>query len=283
MIRKFSLLNEYNQEFALNDVRTGFLDSPAGLGWEANYSYTQFGTAFISNEITDKQAQISGTLVFATAAPYTAKQQFIRFVRDAKKLAIKWTTTAGTYLKDVDLVRFGLSEIGDGGILECDVLFMAKSLWYSPTVLTLVVGASTVGETETIWPIEFPAVWRALSSGTVVANNDGSNPAAIQIVFYGPIANPVVKLYQDGVELAKLVITKTITAGEYIYYSSRDTDLYCYSVSTLGVVTNLMPSLSILNENFFKLPVGESTLAFSADSAITATIQTKVFREYKAV
>ena len=282
-MRKFSLLNEYNQEFALNDVRTGFFDSPAGLGWSASYSYTRFGTAFISNEITEIQSKITGNLVFATATPYNAKQQFIHFVRGAKKLVLKWTTTAGTYLKDVDLVQFDVSEIGEGSVLECPVVLMGKSLWYSPTVLTLVVGAATLGEVETIWPIEFPAVWRALSSGSVVAHNDGSNPAAIQIVFNGPIANPVVKVIQDGIEVSKVEINSTINAGEYIYYSSRDTDLYCYSVSTLGVVTNLTPGLSILNENFVKLPVGESTIAFSADSAITATIQTKVFREYKAV
>ena len=282
-MRKFSLLNEYNQEFALNDVSTGFFDSPSGLGWAGAYSYTRFGTAFISNEITDSQSKITGNLVFATSKPYTAKQQFIQFIRGAKKLTLKWTTTAGTYLKDVDLVEFDVSEIGEGGVLECPVVLMGRSLWYAPTVLTLVVGAATLGEVETIWPIEFPAVWRALSSGSVECVNNGSNPAAIQIVFNGPIANPVVKVYQDGVEVSKVEIGATINAGEYIYYSSRDTDLYCYSVSTLGVITNLTPSLSILNENFFKVPVGESTIAFSADSAITATIQTKVFREYKAV
>lgn len=282
-MRKFSLLNEYNQEFALNDVHTGFFDSPSGLGWAASYSYTRFGTAFIANEITESQSQIEGKLVFATGTPYTAKQAFIRFVRGAKKLVLKWTTTAGTYLKDVDLVEFDVSEIGEGNVLECPVKLMGKSLWYSPTVLTLVVGAETVGEIETIWPIEFPAVWRALSNGQVDVSNDGSNPAAMQIVFHGAIANPVVVLEQDGEELARIEIPYTIDAGEYIYYSSRDTDLYCYAVETGGVETNLMPELSILNDNFFKLPVGTSTLKFSADSAITAPIQTKVFREYKAV
>lgn len=282
-MRRFSLLNEFNQEFALNDVRTGFFDSPSGLGWAASYSYTQFGTAFISNEITDSQSQITGNLVFATNAPYSAKQQFIRFVRGAKKLVLKWTTTAGTFLKDVDLVQFEISEIGEGGVLECPVVLMGKSLWYSPTVLTLLVGTETAGEVETIWPIEFSAVWRALSSGGVSVDNDGSNAAAIQIVFYGAVANPVVVLLQDGEELARIEIPYTINAGEFIYYSSRDTDLYCYAVDTGGNQTNLMPELSILNQNFFKVPVGSSTLKFSADSAITAPIQTKVFREYKAV
>lgn len=282
MIRQFSLLNEYNQEFALNDVRTGFLDSPEGLGWEAEYSYTRFGTAFISNEITSKQAVISGNLVFATSAPYTAQQGFIRFIRNAKKLVLKRTTTAGEYLKDVDLVRYSVSEISEGGVLECPVTFMGKSLWYQPSVLTLSVGTETEEMVETIWPIEFTAVFRALRSGQVEIYNDGSNDAAVEISFYGAIANPVAVLSQDDEELARLEIPYTINAGDYIYYSSRDTNLYCYAESN-GTETNLMPELSILNQNFFKVPVGNSTLQFSADSAITEPIIIKVYREYKAV
>ena len=44
MTRQFTLINEYGQSYPLNNVRTGFLMNPTGLGYAISRNYTLFGS-----------------------------------------------------------------------------------------------------------------------------------------------------------------------------------------------------------------------------------------------
>lgn len=280
MIRQFSLQNEYAQEYPLSLPGNAFLDNPTGLGYSLDVSYRLIGNSWVRNYVRDKQTAIKGEVVFLPGTPYNTEADFLRFVRASKRLAIVYTTTAGTWMKDVDLTAYEKGEISEGGVLKCKVTLTPRSLWYSRNRQSYSINVNAPADAMT-FDFSWPATFQAIVDGTIELTNDGSVPAPITVTWHGPIVNPVLQLIVDGEETARCKITGEATSGQTINYSSRDGDLYIYK-DAAGVQTNLINSLDINNNNFFKIPVGNSELRFSADAQITEPIAISVYKLYRA-
>ena len=276
MIRQFSLLNEKGISYSLMDVRKGFLHEPEGLGVRYNYGYSRIGTAWVQNDIEISQEAISGNLIFG-GSPYEAAAAFINY---AKKLTLVYATDAGTYYRDVDLVEFGKTEIGDGGVLHCPVVLMPRGLWYAPKNLFVQMGFGATGSLRYAYTL--PNRFVNFGAGEAEIVNDGHVPAPFKFSVAGPLANPVLTLTVDGEEAAVLAISDTIAAGYTLEYSSRDGALMCQKTDG-STITNLIGALNIDNANFFKLPVGTSKLALTADTQIGVPVLVTVYKQYKVV
>lgn len=291
MIRRFSLINEIGQEFDLNSVKDGFMYAPSGLGYELEYAYQKTGTRWNKLYMKDTQAQITGEIVYSTAHPYEAQVGFLEFIRGSKKLTLKKQTDAGTFYKDVDLVSYEISEIGDDDRLHCPVVMIGTSLWYSKTAEVVNITSQASGLR---YPYRFPSSFNDYTDGILQVNNYGSVPAAFTIEFYGAVTNPAVAVEVNGEEIAKVEIDASILTGEKIIYSSRDGRIYCYKGTAQQVeafkrsgitdgLTNLALGFDLGNDNFIKLPVGGSRLHVTADTALFSPIFVEVFKEYRAV
>lgn len=67
--RSFSLVNEYGQEYSLDDAKKScLLTEPKGLGYGFSVNYIDIGDAFIRTKMKAKQGIISGTLIFGEEA-----------------------------------------------------------------------------------------------------------------------------------------------------------------------------------------------------------------------
>ena len=280
MIRQFSLQNEYAQTYSLSLPGNACLYEPKGLGYELNASYRLIGNSWVPDYKKDKQVPISASVVFTPNNPYDTEADFLKFVRTSKKLVLVYTTTAGTYMKDVDLVTYEKTEITEGNVLQCPVTLMPKSLWYSNNRQVFSISLD-LAQDALVYPYRWPARFQATVNGTIALTNDGSVEAPFTCVWHGPVVNPVLQLFEDGVETAKCKITGEALTGETINYSSRDGDLYVYHEAA-GVKTNLVSGLNINNHNFFKIPIGTSELRLSADAQITEPIVISVYKLYRA-
>lgn len=280
MIRRFSLKNEYSVEYPLSLPGSAFLHEPEGLGYELDVSYCLIGSSWVANHRRDKQTAIKGTLVFVPASPYVTEADFLRFIRRSKSLVLVYTTDAGTWQKDVDLTAYEKTEVTEGGVLQCPITLMPRSLWYSNERQSYSIN---IGDTSDalVYPYRWPARFQATVNGALALDNDGSVPAPFTVTWYGPIVNPVLSLYVDGEETARCEITGEAAAGDTINYSSRDGDLYVY-LDHSGTQTNLVSGLDINNQNFFKVPVGDAELRFSADAQITQPIVISLYKLYRA-
>lgn len=280
MIRQFSLQNEYAQSYPLSLPGNAFLYEPQGLGYELNASYRLIGNSWVSDYKKDRQVPIKASVVFIPGTPYNTEAEFLRFIRTSKRLVLVYTTTAGTWMKDVDLTIYEKSEIGEGSVLQCPITLMPRSLWYSNNrqTFSIQIGASS---DAMIYSYRWPARFQGTVNGTIALTNDGSVDAPFTCVWNGPVVNPALQLIEDGAETARCEITGEAVAGETINYSSRDGDLYLYKESA-GVKTNLVSGLNINYQNFFKIPVGTSELRFSADAQITQPIVLSVYKLYRA-
>lgn len=280
MIRAFSLRNEVGASYNLSIPNTSFLYQPTGLGYDMEAGYIRIGHSWVRNYMRDKQGEISGSVVFPRD-PYVTAADFLEFLRTSKTLTLVYTTDAGEFLRDVDLISFGKSEIVTGNVLQCPVRLRARGLWYAPYSSRIVISAGGSGR-GTRYSFRYSARYTGYGQGAAQIENDGSVPAPFVAIIQGPVADPVISLFVDGVEQARAEITGEALAGESICFSTVDGNLYCYVQTGTGQ-TNLVSGLDINNHNFFKLPVGTSELQFSATSQITQPIMLTVNKLFRAV
>lgn len=280
MIRTFTLINEYGQTYALNDVRTGFLMNPAGLGYAINRNYTLFGSEWIKSDDQIEQTTITGTIVFGSDNPYQRAHEFVEFVMTSSALTLSYQTDAGIYYKDVDINRYSKTEIGVANTLQCEVELTPKTLWYLPN--NQIIKLETVAGTGLRFTFKLPNRWMNYTNGTATVVNDGHVPAPFKATIEGAISNPSIILLQNGEEVARLDVVAEIDAGETLEYSSKDGDVYLYVDDGNGNRTDLATSLDITNDNIFKIPIGTYQLKLEADSQITSATFT-IYKQYIAV
>lgn len=280
MIRTFTLINEYGQTYALNDVRTGFLMNPSGLGYAINRNYTLFGSEWIKSDDQIEQTTITGTIVFGSDNPYQRAHEFVEFVMTSSALTLSYQTDAGIYYKDVDINRYSKTEIGAANTLQCEVELTPKTLWYLPN--NQIIKLETVAGTGLRFTFKLPNRWMNYTNGTATVVNDGHVPAPFKATIEGAISNPSIILLQNGEEVARLDVTAEIDEGETLEYSSKDGDVYLYVDDGNGNRTDLATSLDITNDNIFKIPIGTYQLKLEADSQITSATFT-IYKQYIAV
>jgi len=291
-MREFGLVNELGQSFGLNNVKTGFMQNPTGMGYTMEYGYAKVGARWKELYMRDVQATMGGEVVFATTSPYEAQVQFLQFVRSSKKISFWKKTPAGTYYRDVAIVGYDITEITTGNVLSCPITMIATSLWYTSSAERAAIIASS--DNEFRFPVTWPARLNDYSDGYLNIDNNGSCEADIEVEFYGSIDNPSMSIEVNDVEIASVDITASVASGHRIIYSSKDGNLYCFSGTDAAItefkrngtttnLTNLVLGFSLENENFLKLPVGNSKLHITADSTIENPIMISIYKYFRAV
>lgn len=300
-MREFALGNEYGQRFYLNTLspwdkkasssrQEGFLHDPEGLGFEMEYSYSRVGNSWVVNYLRDSQKELSGTLIIGTDDPYISLQAFLKFIRTSKDLRFIYKTTAGEYYKRCDITSFEKSQINTQHVLTCAVTFMPKGLWCSDNIVRYALEpySSDIGKkykengTSYSYSIDGSSyTYDVYPEGTIDITNDGTIDADMEIQFDGIIVNPSIELYEAGVLSSKTRILGAADVGESIKYSSKDGNLYCYLDGEEEI--NLTPDLSIEDNNFFKIPVGYSSLKLSSDNGINKPVTITIHKYYRQV
>lgn len=278
-MRKFYLENEYGQRWNLNNPETGLLTSPDGLGYEMDSGYAMIGDSFLQTYIKTKQSQISGKLIFGTQTPYVAYKAFSDFINCAKKLKIIYAPSTAEYYRDVDGIVLQKTEI-DAKVLQCKVQFKCKSLFYSDRTNRFVIDRVD-GELrfDFRWPVRF----NDYGVRGINFNNAGHVPAPFELEIYGYTEYPEVTVKIDGIEQSHIRFNTILQDGEKLLYSSLDGASYCYRVDIEGQRVNFISYLDITQTNFFKLPVGESTVEFTSNTgARNKTIMT-IYQFYRTV
>lgn len=280
--RSFSLINEYGQEYSLDDARLyGLFTEPEGLGYEYSASYINVGDAFVRTKMKAKQGTIPGTIIFGGKAPYSIYNQFSLFIRGSKtlKLLYKVPGNARAYYRDVDLVKIKKTEI-EKGVLSCPVEFYCKSLFYLNTNSNFMI--STV-EGELRYTIQWPARYNDYSERTVILSNNGDVEAPFTLSLSGYCENPTVTLSRDENVIASVKFPVILQPEEKIIYSSLDDNMYVYKIGADGAKTNIVQLLDIAYENFFKIPVGDYNISFTSDTGAAYETSLTMYKFYRTV
>lgn len=277
-MRKFWIENEYGLRMSMNDIRTGFFTSPSGLGFSENISYINIGDSYIRSKATTEQGNITGVIVFRED-PYQKYEDFISFICGGGKLKLVYSTSAGEYIRDVDVKSVAKSEI-ENGALQCEIGFACRSLFYKNQNTVFEIDHL---EGELRFNFRWPARFNDYNNREVTVKNNGHVPAAFTAKIYGYSENPKIELIQNNKVVSSVKFPIILQQGELIEYSSLDGDLYCNMTDTEGITQNIVNDLDIENNNFFKIPVGESVLRVSGDTDATNKSIIQVFIFYKTV
>lgn len=277
-MRKFYIEANNGLRYNLQNEKC-FLNSPTGLGFSKNTTYATVGNYFIIDNIQNAQKNITGQLVFM-GDYYTNFKEFVDFSKAYKEYKLVYDANGTEYYIDIDIVSLSKSDSQRKGCLICDLSFLSKSLFYKKTENKYHLTPSNIGSR---WDVDFNFMFTDEIPGQVLVDNSGHVPSSFEFEILGPVENPSLEVYEEGILVNDILFTVTIENGESLIFGNKDNNLYVYikNLST-GDLTNAFETLDINNENFFKLRVGSSLLSFSGESPIPELSLT-TYEEYEAV
>ena len=277
-MRKFYIENEINERFSLWGNRV-YMVEPSGLGIKHDASYIRIGNSYLRNKRNISQSTISGKIEFIDPGANKRFREFYDFCAAASSLHLVYDPGDGTeYIRDIDISEVGKSE-RTGGTLPISVSFTCKSLYYLRNNNRFVFESS---ESEKRYDYQYDFVYGDYGTYETYINNNGHVEAPFECTIYGYCVNPSIYIMKNGATLYEVTFPVAVLDGEYIRYNSRDGMIEATLVSRSGE-TNLMPLLDISKDNFFKIPVGDSKIMFSSESASTNTVTMTIFKMYEVV
>lgn len=277
-MRKFYIENEMNARFSLWGNRVYMVD-PDGLGVRHESSYIRIGHAFLRNKRNIEQAEIGGKIEFLDPGANEKFVEFYNFCAAATQLYLVYDPGDGTeYIRDIDITEVGKTE-RTGGTLPISINFACKSLYYLRNNKRFTFEPT---EGEKIYDYNYDFRYGDYSSYSAPINNNGHVAAPFECTIFGYCVNPKIQIMRDKDVLYDVLFPVVVDEGEYIKYCSRDGMLEATLHSKSGAV-NLMPLLDIRKDNFFKIPIGTSTITYKADNASNNVIDVTIYKMYEVV
>lgn len=273
----YSLINQNNEIYDLRNLELkGFAGYFDGLGYSNELSYIQVGDSFVLDNKKISQNSLSAEVEFLDYANY---QGMVNFIEKADSLRLAYQPGAITYYRDIDIETVGNPRT-QGATVKSSIEFKSKTLFYTLADEVFYIEAI---ESESSYDLLFDYTFNDYASTSIDINNQGHVEAELVVEINGPIVNPTLELLVNGVSMHTVAFTITLQAGEKLIYSVRDNDNYVIKVATDGTESNAVSSLSLANDNFFKLPKGNSTLVLTSDSGLDQPIKFRIISLYKGV
>lgn len=273
---KFYLMNEKAVRWSLNTPQTGIFTNPSGFGYEYDGKYIAVGDRFAVESNSLKQRKPSGKIVFPIN-PYPTFKKFVDFINSAKELTLIYQPSGvdQEYYADIDL-----TSIDKGGYTRkkefvVPIKFVCRSLFYTTQKFRYQIERDV---TELRWNFKWETKFNDLQYVNFVFNNTGHVESPFTMSFTGYCLNPEIEVYSGGNVVHQIPMNIELEADETLVLSTFDDDLYI-EVNGQG----RRECLSLANENFFKLPVGESQIFFRSEAGKVNNIILTFEKYYKGV
>lgn len=280
---KFYLENEYAQRIDLqDDINYCLVTDSDGLGIANNIDYSPVGDIFFMDNKSSKQSNVKLNFNFFQPNPFNKLQVVSNFMIVAKSLSLIYVPDLKEkveYKRDIDLLSFEKTN-GVDGVLRYTGTFNCKSLFYTTNQNRFVIEKS---EGEMRFDFRWPARFNDYANRSAVIDNNGHVEAPFTIEFNGYAENPVMEVYKENTVINRIKFNLILTEGEKLLFSTLDGNLYVFHKKATGEKLNIINLLDIQNENFFKLPLGTTTVKFTSDTGAMSRIFFNVYRFYKVV
>ena len=282
-IRNFYFENEKGQKIDCQEINGKlFLYNVTGLGFSRDVDYVRIGTSFVKNTDEINQGVINGELEFYQNT-YEEYKKFVDFIFQAKKLKLIYVHKGNnrtSYYRDIDVVEMDKADEDDYNTLPIPITIKCTSLWYEKNNFIYTVEEI---EDELRWDFEWDSTFTDYENRSVLYNNNGHVEAPFMLEMGGYVLNPTISLLVEGVLIYEITLDITIEENERLIYCTRDNECQISKILEDGTEVNLFNSLDINNSNnFFKLPIGYSTVKLSAENEIINSKLT-IYKEYIAV
>ena len=289
--RKFYLENAAGERMDLNGEARIYLVDPTGLGITVARSYADLGNGFFT-PITSQsmpQQQPGGTLVFTGSQPYADYRRFINWTMSSQDLVLVYLSYGSVeYYRKIDVNYMSKGELTRVGWLEVPVSFATRTPWYraKPTKLTI----TNTKNKEHRYPYRYTSdlIYGGSSGSTFSAaiNSGGHVPAALELQYSGSILNPRITLRGEisGDIYGICQINASISTRETLEFSTLVQNSYVRKRSASGEITDLLHTVDLSYEPFFKIPITEpSVLEMEADTSLSGVATLQVYYYFGSV
>lgn len=289
--RKFWLLNAAGERFGLNGERGVYLTEPEGLGYVLSPVFADLKNGFFRETESDAEPQQTqaGTLVFLNPTAYQSYRTFVDWVNAAGSLRLAYLPFGDAeYYREVFVNYLQKGELTRTRWLNSPLALFGLSPWYRPEPTALDMSAG-VGGSFKRYTYRYTANLRygfdAASQLRGTVNPAGHVPAALQFAFYGSVVDPVLSLIGDntGTLYGRAAISATLGATDTLEYSSMYRNSYVRARHADGSVTDLLDSVDLGAEPFFRSPVTEpATFSMSSAAGFTGEGSLEIYYYYRS-
>lgn len=253
-----------------------------GLGFDEDADYMHIGTRWIPYDISLKQNEISGKMVFIGMDNYQKYFDFVQFAKSTP-LTMEYRTDAGTFYIDVRLSRIDKAEADrNTSWLVSSVTFSALGLFYQ---LHNEVIAEPIEETENVYPFTYPLDYAAETQDYIRIYIPTVSECPILLTIYGEAENPEWTHYLNGVLVENGKYNGTVEDGEKLVIDDRSVP---YSIELRNAETDTLledayQDCDFSTERFFVLGQGQNVIRVAHDGAQDLTFSVIARVEYESV
>lgn len=289
-IRKLYLQNGAGTRWGLNGENGVYASSLSGFGFTLSPTYADLSRGFFLSVGGDSEPQgaVPFTIYF-TRNPYATYQSFVDWLASAGTVTLCYDPTGNQeYWRDVAPNFLQKGELNEVGWLEVPCSFYATTPWYRPVPTTLALENSGVDESKRYDYLYEDLIYGEDSSSSLSGELSGGGhiPGAIEMIFYGAITNPKIRLVGNtsGKTFGLCSVTAVLGPFDRLKFSSRYEQSYVRKVTADGTETDLLDALDLSTTPFPHLPVDETcTISIEADATFTGSADLTVYYYYRSV
>lgn len=290
-IRKLSLQNKAGARWPMNGEKGVYVSSLAGFGLTLSPTYADLTRGFFLSVGGESEPQ--GTVPFTiyfTRNAYAVYQSFVDWLAAAGTITLCYDPT-GTqeYWRDVAINFLQKGELNEVGWLEVPCSFYATTPWYRPVPTTLSLENTGMDESKRYdFTYDDDLIYGEDSTSSLSGELTGGGhvPGSLELIFYGAITNPKIRLVGNvsGKTYGLCSVTAVLGASDRLKFSSRYEQSYVRKVAADGTETDLLDALDLSTTPFPHLPVDEPcTISIEADAAFTGSADLTVYYYYRSV
>lgn len=319
-MRKFYLENQIGERIPLNNETGIFLYEPEGLGIEYNHSYGESGSGFFLR-VKDgvSQLETSFTLVFVPGemlttdtgnraiageavagiaivgevpdlvieSPYERYKKFLDWIYTAEELFFIYCPYGqDEYYRHIEIKSIEKTELDKYGSLQPTVSVLPMTPWYLPAPININFGEDQTNAMRFTYTYNDDLIYGVGTrdyTADVVAR--GHIPSAVKIKFKGQVENPIFTLRGSSTRkvYGQCIITGTFGSTDTIEFSTAEQDSYVKKIDSNGDETDLIDSIDITTNPFFRVPLSEPCEVTLSGNSILGKISMLQYAYYRGV
>lgn len=319
-MRKFYLEDQKGERVPLNNETGIFLYQPEGLGIEYSHDYGESGSGFFIR-IKDGVSQLdtSFTLVFPPGemlveydgsralageaivgialvgdvpeitieSPYERYKKFLDWIYRAEELYFIYKPYGNNeYYKHIEIRSIEKTEYDEYGSLQPKVTITPLTPWYLPNPIHINFGEDSENAMRFDYVYNDELVY-GIGNQDYMAEVEASGhiPSAIKLTFKGQVIDPVFTL--RGAATRKVYgeckIDGIFVSTDTIEFSTAEQDSYVKKIDKQGNETDLLDSIDITTNPFFRVPLSEPCEVTLSGDGILGKISMLQYVYYRGV
>lgn len=291
-MRKFYIEDQKGDRISLNNETGIFLYEPDGLGIEYGHDYGESGSGFfmrIKDGVSQKETTF--TLVFEpseTDPPYARYKRFLDWIYSAEELYFVYCPYGSNeYYKRIEIRSIEKSELDKYASLQCATTIVPLTPWYLPAPIHINFGGD---QDENAMRFDYyytdDLIYGVgMRDYTAEITAKGHIPSAMKITFKGQVINPVFTLrgMSTRKEYGKCIITGSFVQTDTIEFSTAEQDSYIKKIAADGTETDLIDSIDITQNPFFRVPLSEPCEVILSGESILGEASMLLYVYYRGV